>query len=109
MIDIGDFGPDLALTDQHGKPYALYSHDIAGASNAMFFVEEASPAALEDAVALIRDRFKAPSSRAIAITPLAANSIGPIADSVEFPVWSDPEGEMMTAIAGGRPRTSSHG
>lgn len=103
MIDIGDFGPDLALKDQHGKPRALYSQDIAGVSNAMFFVEDASVEGLSEAAALIGAHFRAPSSRAIVVTPLDTGSIGPVADSSAFPVWSDPQAEMMTAIAGGKP------
>ena len=40
MIDIGDFGPDLGLRDQHGNVRALYSQNIAGVSNALFFIQD---------------------------------------------------------------------
>ena len=105
MIDIGDFGPDLALADQHGKPHALYSQDIAGVTNAMFFVEDRTSEGLTAAVAFIRDNFQAPASRPVVISPLAAAATLQVAEAAEiaFPIWSDPDASMMTAIAGGRP------
>lgn len=103
MIDIGDFGPDLALRDRDGKQRALYSQDIAGVSNAMFFIEDQTVTGLADAATLISERFRVPAARAIAISPLGPEDIGPVADIVDFHVWSDPSGEMMTAIAGGKP------
>ena len=50
MIDFGDFGPDLGLHDQKGNPLGLYSQEIAGVSNALFFVENADVGMLETAL-----------------------------------------------------------
>jgi hypothetical protein len=105
MIDIGDFGPDLGLVDQQGRPCALYSQHIAGVSNAMIFVQDTSADGLAAAVNLIRDGFKASPGRPIVITPLPAAQTLQIAEAakIEFPIWSDPDGKMITAIAGGNP------
>ena len=84
MIDIGDFGPDLALRDRDGKQRALYSQDIAGVSNALFFVEDKTVDGLAEAVTLIGEHFRAPAARAIAITPLSPNKIESITNNVNF-------------------------
>ena len=105
MIDIGDFGPDLSLHDQHGNLRALYSQDIAGVSNALFFIDDKTQDGLEVALATIVRGFSANLSRPVAITRLmpeqalaSATAVG-----IDFPVLSDPDAAMMTAIAGGRP------
>jgi len=105
MIDIGDFGPDLALVDQQGSPCALYSQHIAGITNAMIFVRDRSAGGLAAAVTLIRDEFQVPSGRPIVITPLPAAETLPIAETakIAFPIWSDPDSKMIAAIAGGTP------
>jgi len=105
MIDIGDFGPDLGLRDQHGNLRALYSQEIAGVSNALFFVEEKTQDGLRDALASIKAGFTARTSRPVAVTPLAPEQglAAATACEFDFPVLSDPEASMMSAIAGGRP------
>jgi len=105
MIYIGNFGPDFGLRDQHGSLRALYSQEIAGVCNALFFIEDAGEAVLAEAIGRIRDTFRAPVARPIAITPALPNVTLPLATAaeIEFPVLSDPDAGMMTAIAGGRP------
>ena len=105
MIDIGDFGPDLGLRDQHGNVRALYSQEIAGLTNALFFIEAASKEELSAALSAIGGSFDAPAARPIAITPLPPEQALAAAGEAgaDFPVWSDPDAGMMTAIAGGRP------
>lgn len=105
MIDIGDFGPDLGLPDQNGNPLGLYSQEIAGISNALFFVENADVGMLETALRRIASGFSAEASRPVAVSPLtpeqtlfAAGKAG-----ADFPILSDPDNRMMTAIAGGKP------
>lgn len=105
MIDVGDFGPDLSLADQHGRGRALYSQDIAGTNNVLFFVTEPSAAALTTSIELIRNSFDGAAGRPLVVTPLAPEATLPIASeaAIEFPVLSDPDSAMMTAIAGGKP------
>lgn len=105
MIDVGDFGPDLALPDQHGRSRALYSQDIAGTSNALFFVEEASTSALAAAIELIKTGFDTSAGRPLIVTSLAPDASLPVAEAagVDFPVLSDRDAAMITAIAGGKP------
>jgi predicted 2-oxoglutarate/Fe(II)-dependent dioxygenase YbiX/peroxiredoxin len=108
MIDIGDFGPDLSLRDQHGNPRALYSQEIAGVSNAFFFIEDKTPDGLEKALAAVAAGFSAAMSRPVAVTLLAPEQAlaAATAAGTVFPVLSDPDAAMMTAIAGGRPSRS---
>ena len=105
MIDIGDFGPDLGLRDQHGNVRALYSQDIAGVSNAIFFIQDETTDGLQAALAAIDAGFSAPMSRPMAVTPMTPDQYVSATEAagIEFPVLSDPEAAMMTAIAGGRP------
>ena len=105
MIDIGDFGPDLGLVDEQGRLCALYSQHIAGVSNAMIFVQNRTADGLAAAVNLIRDEFQAQLGRPIIVTPLAAGETLQIAEAarINFPIWSDPDAKMITAIAGGNP------
>ena len=104
MIDVGDFGPDLSLADQHGRTRALYSQDIAGKNNALFFVEEASASALAAAIDLIKSDFDRSDGRPLIVSPLAPDATLPVAEAaaIDFPVLSDPGAAMMTAIAGGK-------
>lgn len=105
MIDVGDFGPDLALPDQHGRSRALYSQDIAGTNNVLFFIEEALPSALASSIELIKADFDLSAGRPVMVTPMAPEATLPVAETaaIDFPVLSDPGGAMMTAIAGGKP------
>jgi len=105
MIDVGDFGPDLSLVDQHGRSRALYSQDIAGKNNAMFFVEEDSVSALAAAIDLIKSDFDRSDGRPLIVSPLAPDATLPVAEAaaIEFPVLSDPGAAMITAIVGGKP------
>lgn len=105
MIDVGDFGPDLTLEDQHGRRRALYSQDIAGTNNALFFVEETTAGGLAAAIDLIKAGFDVSAGRPIVVSPLAPDVTLPVADAASFgfPVLSDPNAAMMTAIADGRP------
>lgn len=108
MIDVGDFGPDLSLADQHGRHRALYSQDIAGTCNAVFFVGEASTTALAASIELIKSDFDMSAGRPLVVTPLVPDDTLRVAKAagIEFPVLSDPDAAMMTAIAGGKPSRS---
>ena len=105
MIDIGDFGPDLGLRDQHGNVRALYSQDIAGVSNALFFVQDDTPEGLQAALTVIATEFGAPMARPVAVTSLTPDRslVAAEAAGTDFPVLSDPDAGLMTAIAGGQP------
>ena len=105
MIDIGDFGPDLGFPDQNGNPLGLYSQEIAGVSNALFFVENTDVGMLEKALRRIASGFSANASRPVAVSPLMPEQTLSAAGKAgtDFPILSDPDGRMMTAIAGGKP------
>jgi Peroxiredoxin len=105
MIDIGDFGPDLGLPDQNGNPLGLYSQEIAGVSNALFFVANPDIGMLETALRRIASGFSAKASRPVAVSPLTPKQTFSAAGKAgtDFPILSDPDSRMMTAIAGGKP------
>lgn len=104
MIDVGNFGPDISLPDQHGNARALYSQEIAGVSNPLFFVEDQTLDRLEKALSVIASGFSAAMARPLVVTVLSPEQAlaAAVAVGTDFSILSDPDANMMTAIAGRR-------